>query len=69
MKKKSTHPRVWCQRICQSVCLSVANFDPNYLRTGKIEPKLAPLAGGMKFATQISPLPNFLNNLLDILMI
>ena len=24
-----------CQRICLSVCLSVINFDPNYLRTGK----------------------------------
>ena len=27
-KKKSTYPRIWCQRICLSVCLSVKNFDP-----------------------------------------
>ena len=25
----------WCQRICDTVCLSVTNFDLNYLRTGK----------------------------------
>ena len=37
LKKKSTHPRIWCQRNCLSVCLSVVNFDPNYLRTGKTE--------------------------------
>ena len=24
-------------RFCLSVCLSVTNFDPNYLRTGKTE--------------------------------
>ena len=51
------------------VCLSVTNFDLNYLRTGKIEwaeifltknlPNLVLFAGGMKFATQISPLLNF----------
>ena len=33
LKKKSTHTRLWCERIC----LSVSNFDLNYLRTGKIE--------------------------------
>ena len=26
-------PRIWCQKIC----LSMINFDPNYLRTGKTE--------------------------------
>ena len=38
LKKKSTHNRIWCQRICLSVCLtlSVMNFDLNYLRTGEI---------------------------------
>ena len=33
LKKKSTHTHIWCQRIC----LSVAKFDLNYLRTSKIE--------------------------------
>ena len=55
-----------------SVCLSVTNFDPNYLGTGRTEwaeifkgflagnnyPNLPHSQGGMKFATQISPLLN-----------
>ena len=32
-RKKSTNPRIWCQRIC----LSVSKFDHNYLRTCKTE--------------------------------
>ena len=47
--------------------LSVAKFDLNYLRTGEIESAelnnyqdLHHLQGGMKFATQISPLLNFI---------
>ena len=36
-EKKYTYPRIWCQRICPSVCLSVINFDLNYLRTGQTE--------------------------------
>ena len=43
--KKSTYPCIWCHRIClsvrpsvrPSVHLSVTNFDPYYLRTGKTE--------------------------------
>ena len=31
--RKNPHTRIWCQRIC----LSVTNFDLNYLRTGEIE--------------------------------
>ena len=27
---------IWCQRICLSVYLSVTNFDPNYIRIGRI---------------------------------
>ena len=34
--KKNPHPPVYCIKIL-SVCLSVTNFDPNYLRTGRIE--------------------------------
>ena len=30
LKKKSTNTRIWCHRICLSVCLSVTNFDLNY---------------------------------------
>ena len=37
-ERKNLHtPRIWCQRICLSVYLSVVNFDPNYLTTGKTE--------------------------------
>ena len=28
---------MWCQRICLSVRPSIANFDPNYLETGRTE--------------------------------
>ena len=35
-RKIHTH-QLWCQRICLSVCLSVAKFDLNYLRTDKME--------------------------------
>ena len=31
----ATHTRIWGERICLSVCLSVMNFDLNYLRTGE----------------------------------
>ena len=52
-RKKHTPTRILCQKfVCLSVCLSVTKFNPNYL------PRLAPFAGGMKFATQISPLLN-----------
>ena len=45
--------------VCSSVSLSVTNFDPNNLRTGKTEwanksyPDLHYSQGDMKFATQI----------------
>ena len=59
IKRKNTPACLLCQRF---FCLSVTNFDPNYLWTGKIAqkylPRLAPLAGDMNFAIQISPLPN-----------
>ena len=35
LKKKSTHPPLY--GVKEFVCLSVTNFDINYLRTGKIE--------------------------------
>ena len=72
-----------CLSVYLSVCLSVTEFDPNYLRTSKTEwgekifrtsmakshvpkflslPRLAPFPeGSMKFATQISPLLNYIN--------
>ena len=34
--KKNPHSPVYCVKNL-SVCLSVTNFDPNYLRTGRIE--------------------------------
>ena len=58
-----------------SVCLSVVNFDPNYLRTGKTEwakkliydflagnnyPDSPHLNGCVNFAIQISPLLNYM---------
>ena len=30
-ERKSKNPCKWCQIICLSVCLSIINFDPNYL--------------------------------------
>ena len=52
------------------------NFDLNYIQTGEIGkfltkklPRLAPFAGGMKFATQIWPLLDFYLNLIGILFL
>ena len=59
-ERKNPHAPVY--GVKEFVCLSVTKFDPNYLRTIKkdFEHKNYPYAhhlqGGMKFATQISPL-------------
>ena len=58
-ERKNTHTPVY--GVKELVCLSVTNFDLNYLRTGEIEnySDLHHLLGGMKFATQILPLLNY----------
>ena len=62
LKKKFTYTRIWCQRICQSVCYKIwpqLSLDwQNWM--GWINSYLDShySQGGMKFATQISPLLN-----------
>ena len=60
-KKKSAYPRIWCQRICLSASGQLwPQFFFDFL-AGNNYPDLPYLQGGMKFATQISPLLNYYN--------